>query len=962
MGYRVYLHYVNPEAYPEYKKRWVKAVTREDLDNKIQFTTLRTFTIENGKLINYKEDLDKYTKRFILGNIIWPFCSTLYAKNFKDLVDEIKARELYLFDFWGYVPGSDPTKEFWGQYSPPEENVKYMKEVLGTHFLGLDNGEQDGRYIGGYAPLMCPAYRDLKRQYFNFTNFFEALGDDLYHHLAVLCSLNFGHYFAKEGDTIILGEESAQALPNVNVWFAFLRGASRQYGILLFGNVSVWNRWGYKNYESEGKTAGYEWGPDCGTSLSLLKRLLYTEYMYNCEILGFEQSWLTTDNTEKRIKGERIIPQEEKLSPVGEIQAKAIEFVEKYGRPGVIYTPIGILIDFFNGWTFPRHLYTSEVYKIWGNLPYRLGDYQIHALFNFLFPGYENSGFFRDERGFLTATPYGDSFDVIFSDARKEIFSIYNKIFVAGEIELNLEITEKLLKFVEEGGHLVLSIPQLLTSGEFSKILGIESGGRSYTVSRAIYKGKEYIEKPFEVISVKIPEEAEILVQAETYPLVVRFNRGKGKIDLICSTFGINSVVNDNEEIRVDNSPEKEIPLIYDFPDVIKAYLDDLFNEELIIDLDNRNLQYCLDLLDNGKIMTLSITNNTRESQSFNIKTRTGKIEKIEELVIEGPSKDTRGYYPRGMEIVTREKKDGYSYVIDPGEIRILRLYLRDTDLKIKPEVTFQDATKNRILSLRNFTSLKEEILSRPTLEQYFEGIKIDATYLINRDIESLRKESEFIKRQKINILLDFSPLLNFYPDITLLDNIPSRYEKSKRVIKNTFIKAQLMGIKDVILSFHRNAENWVSREEAEASFRKNFTEIADIASRYGISIYIQNNPWRRWRKTMKEVLEFVVDLNVLNLKPALNIGHCIAGGEEPKDFINRVEIVLISAPTKDRFGQFYDTHSPIFSSEYKEVIKEALKSIEEKDSIKICLDGIYNNWDEVYRDISWLNKILISE
>lgn len=51
-----------------------------------------------------------------------------------------------------------------------------------------------------------------------------------------------------------------------------------------------------------------------------------------------------------------------------------------------------------------------------------------------------------------------------------------------------------------------------------------------------------------------------------------------------------------------------------------------------------------------------------------------------------------------------------------------------------------------------------------------------------------------------------------------------------------------------------------------------------------------------------------------------------------------------------------------IFSSEYKEVIKEALKSIEEKDSIKICLDGIYNNWDEVYRDISWLNKILISE
>jgi len=960
LGYRAYMYLVDPQIYPEYLKRPVKAVTREDLGNKIQFTTFRVFTIKDGEIINYKEDLDIYTKKFKLGNIIWPFCNTLFAKNFKELVNEIKSRGLYLFDFWGYVPGSDPTRQSWGQYSPPEEAIKYMRETLGNHFLGLDNGEQDGRYIGGYAPLMCPSYRDLKRQYFNFSRFFEALGDDLYHHLAVLCSLNFGHYFAKEGDTIILGEESGQALPNVNVWFSFLRGASKQYGILLFGNVSVWNRWGYKCYESEGKERGYEWGPESGTSLSLLKRLLYTEYMYNCEILGFEQSWLTNDNTEKRIKGEEVPfqkdPSKAELSPVGEIQAKAVEFVERYGRPGVLYTPIGILMDFFNGWTFPRHLYTDEVYKIWGNLPYRPGDYQIHALFSMLYPGYENSSYFKDERGFLTATPYGDSFDVIFSDARREVFDIYNKIFVAGEIELELELIDKLLRYVKEGGHLILSINQLPKDKKILKLFGIDAIADDTTIAKeATYKDNKYQEKSFEIKKVKPLKETEIIAYAEGLPLIIRSNRDKGKIDVICTPFGISS--EGLKEIKVDNSPEKEIPLVYDFLNVIKAYLEDIFNEELLIDLDNKNLQYCVDLLEDGRVMTLSVTNNTEETQFFNIRTRVGDIEKIEELEIESPPPSTRGYYPPKTNIKHKEKKEGYEYSIESREIKIFRVRLKNAEIEKKPQLTFQDKSENRALSLRNITSLKEEILFRPTFNQYFDSIKIDAGYLIYKDIDSLKYEAEFIKRQKINLILDFSPLLNFYPDLTLLDNIPARYEKSKDIIERTFKKAQIMGIKDVIFSFHRNAENWVSIEEAEVSFKKNFKELAEIASNYGITIYLQSNPWRRWRNTMIEVLEFIEELNIPNLKPALNVAHCIASGEDPKDYAKKAEIVLLSAPEIDSYGQFYDVHDPISDSSYASKIKELFDVIKDKNTIKICFDSVYKDWNEVYRDIIWLNE-----
>ena len=79
-----------------------------------------------------------------------------------------------MFDFWGYVPGNEPEKP-WGQFVPPEGTIEYMEKVLGDHFLGIDNGEQDGRYIGGYVSQMCPAYQDRKKEYLNFHRHFERL-------------------------------------------------------------------------------------------------------------------------------------------------------------------------------------------------------------------------------------------------------------------------------------------------------------------------------------------------------------------------------------------------------------------------------------------------------------------------------------------------------------------------------------------------------------------------------------------------------------------------------------------------------------------------------------------------------------------------------------------------------------------------------------------------------------------
>ncbi len=176
------------------------------------------------------------------------------------------------------------------QFKPPAEALKLLDAKLGPRWLGMDVGEQDGRYIGLYAPQMYPTSASRLEQYFNFQRHFQRMTDDLGNKVSALLSLNFGHYLLKEGVYTLLGAETAQGLPNSQVYYAFIRGAGKQYGVLWFGNASIYNRWGFKTYGGAGVDQfNYRYGPTQGTSLSLLKRLLYSGILYNCADRRFRE-------------------------------------------------------------------------------------------------------------------------------------------------------------------------------------------------------------------------------------------------------------------------------------------------------------------------------------------------------------------------------------------------------------------------------------------------------------------------------------------------------------------------------------------------------------------------------------------------------------------------------------------------------------------------------------------------
>ncbi|MBM3495806.1 MAG: hypothetical protein FJX72_16000, partial [Armatimonadetes bacterium] len=288
---RAWVRPVQPEEYPGFAERRARPITRGDLDNEFHTVGLRGFEFDRPpvappdkfRIVRIKETLDLWTKTYDFGRIVWPMWPFLYAENWRDAIDEIAARGLYVFDIWAYCPSGTLERYEWSEYRATDEVHRYLIEKLGPRFLGYDNGEQDGRYIGGYAKLVCPGPMTRQQGYEAFKQYFDQLGNDLQNYLVSLNSLTFPHYFASWDNHRMLGAETAQALPSVPMWYALIRGAGRQYGLLWFGNASVWNRWGAKslaNPDADDTDAPGFWsGPTAGTSLGLLKRLWYVLVM-----------------------------------------------------------------------------------------------------------------------------------------------------------------------------------------------------------------------------------------------------------------------------------------------------------------------------------------------------------------------------------------------------------------------------------------------------------------------------------------------------------------------------------------------------------------------------------------------------------------------------------------------------------------------------------------------------------
>lgn len=929
---RIYNYPMNPRQHPDDARRFIKPPDAGTFGNQIQFMALRSLND------NYKKCLDNYTFKYGLGNIIWPFYPAIFRKDLPEIIQELKRRNLYLFAPYGYVPGSGPGGD-WQQFVVPQKTLDLFEKELGSRWLGMDNGEQDGRYIGDYDRQMPSPGSNREQQYLNFQNHFQGLTDRLGNKMGILISLNFGHYLLKEGVSTMIGAETAQALPNAQIYYSFIRGAGKQYGVPWYGNASGFNRWGWKNYWGNTDMNG---GETEGTSLSLLKRLMYSHIMYNCVAVGLDQGYFYKNDFDKK----------EELSPIGKIQQSASRWVKKYGNPGNLYTPVAVMLDFFSGWTFPRQLYSEYIYRVWGNRPYEEGDYLTDGILNMFYPGYQDASYFHDETGFIAPTPYGDVTDCILSDCPLWLLRQYPVLVIGDKLKGGSEIKDKLEEYVKHGGHLIITAGSLESMPNGLLDINTGKGDISFDVNAMIsYNNTELKEaSAFKIKEIHSTGTTKVIATCNNKPLAIEHSAGLGKITVFASPFGLSSNPRDLPKSSIDSTFKTPFPLL----NHVKLILGDIFSKNEIFSV-GEELSLITCRKSKGEF-SVAVCNNSWLEKPLQITSNAGKIIKITELPLDCSEQKAIGFLPKNF-VNKTGKNTGKT--IAGGNIRIFTIKIEENNIEDIQFIQPVPNPVNRGLTLRNISSIKEEILLRPTFFQHFDRIIIDWKYLLEKEKSTLANESGWIKRQGLKLIVDFSSGINLFPDLRLVNNDSIEYNRSMEAIKSVIDKMAVLGASDLILKTHRGIENNFTMEEFDKSLQQTLKEICQYSMKYKINVN-----WRQMifgsRNPEKLDSALVRSINEPNLYvspvTALILGNPDKFEKNLALLKNlKFRILLVAAPEKDIYGTLWNINKPINDFPDKQALKQLLLSNPES---ALILDGLYTGSDEEYKDTKTIENL----
>ncbi len=475
---KIYPYYVEPSEFPDYTRRPFKTPTWKTFNDTVQFVGGRSwgedFGIIDGKAPKWLKGATVMRPNYL--HFMMGEDSLRYA------LQTLKEKGLFLFNINAYGPGT-PQKGGFGQFKVPSYKSRLMKEILEDRYMGFDLGEQDGRYWADSRSIDFPLSSNYQERYLNAMKYMHQAAIDQGDIVSMLSVKWFWHYPIKDGFITISGAESQNKsyTSNDQIHYAFLRGASKQYGLLWYGDISVFNSWGWKTYGTE---TNERTGPDKGNSIAWMKRMLLSQYQYNSAILGFE--------------GSKFRAEDNSLSPIGILQSDMQKFVKKYPKPGPQHTPVAFLQDFYSGWMTPAEPFPDK-YRVWNFLPYKKGDFFSHYLFKMFYNDYDQAGLHKNEYGGLCNTPYGDALDVLLSDARLSALLRYQMVVVANELIFGLaEVADKLKSYIHQGGHLVITsenarklflVTEPVTGDSLCSAVDIVKGKGKMTIINCQYMG-----------------------------------------------------------------------------------------------------------------------------------------------------------------------------------------------------------------------------------------------------------------------------------------------------------------------------------------------------------------------------------------------------------------------------------------------------------------------------------------
>lgn len=536
------------------------------------------------------------------------------------------------FDFWAVFQGeklpSGPGYHL-GDCQMSKEEYDYMIREVGNLFLGWEIGEFDGLYGRDVIYYLKDEERPRTRReaHDRFITYLKDMHQKLYGNTNALCGVTFPHYF-NELPTRMLGAEVAQGLLNTQVYISFLRGACRQYDLQYKIMSSVFDRWGYRCYTdsedvkmpTDGGIGAWKAGPYFGHSVGLLQAIWITSYFAEAAIVGLDGGFYTDELS----NGVR------RLSPLGQA---FIEFTKWSRNPyhrGSQVRPVALMLDYYAGWTPPRHLYSFQERVVWHSIPYGPADHGMDQVYNLFYPDYCQAGYYRDERGFITPTPLGDIVDVLLSDATKKIMETYPVICFLSDEASDKDLLERLKIYVEDGGHLIISgKPMLSFAREYLKIEIPEKRGPA--ILSVISETKEEVREAFFSIRAlkNIPGWTIYATTEKGLPLIMWRNYGKGRITFLASDHGLTDDMTApgfDMNHSLDYRPDPPFELLHS----VQRYIKEQVMALLPVTIEGGDIYYSINALDNGNyIVCLYNPGTERWTGKINLKDKKGQLKQI---------------------------------------------------------------------------------------------------------------------------------------------------------------------------------------------------------------------------------------------------------------------------------------------------------------------------------------------
>jgi hypothetical protein len=208
--------------------------------------------------------------------------------------------------------------------------------------------------------------------------------------------------------------------------------------------------------------------------------------------------------------------------------------------------------------------------------------------------------------------------------------------------------------------------------------------------------------------------------------------------------------------------------------------------------------------------------------------------------------------------------------------------------------------------------SIQEEILRRPTVLEHFDGVVVDWQYLYNREKEVLRRESRWLRRRGLRVVVDLTSGLNLYPDLRLIDNIGSDYTASIAAIEKVMAKMDILDARDLIFSLHRFPENNFTEEQSWNSFEKTVRLLCSRGEERGITLHLRMAADKPPRN-LDEAVRFTDRVGTSNLRIAPNTALLLDKEEQlPK---MKLGLWLISGTANDVGGKVWNWNAPVAAS-----------------------------------------------